>query len=269
MLNISSAGKFLQSPDQKREIKKYCRMLRPSVIPVKRDNEMKMKLKYPLFPEGSREKSTFSPEFFFEKAVFGDQHSRHCYKRGWLYLFLVCIVVFYPLSALSSDDEAGLWKAMRAGEAIVLLRHALAPGTGDPADFEVEDCSTQRNLSDAGRRQAESIGNMFRQHGIEKARVLSSQWCRCLETARLLKLGPVEEMPHLNSFFRRYERRDLQTQKLRAWISRQNLDQPVVLVTHQVNITSLTEVYPSSGEMVIVSRLKSGEISVLGTIKTD
>lgn len=215
------------------------------------------------------EMNTVLPEFAPVRTLFKDPHSRIFSKKSWIYFFLACIFILYPVSGLSSEDEAGLWKALRTGNSFALLRHAYAPGMGDPEYFDVEDCSTQRNLSDAGRKQAGAVGNLFRVHGIEKARVLSSQWCRCLETATLLKLGSVEILPQLNSFFQQYERRDLQTQNLRNWIGKQNLEQPVVLVTHQVNITSLTKVYPSSGELVIVNRSKSGEISVLGSIKTD
>ena len=85
----------------------------------------------------------------------------------------------------------------------------------------------------------------------------------------MLGLGSVEELPRLNSFFQRYERRDPQTQALRQWLADQDLDEPVVLVTHQVNITALTGVYPASGEMVIIHRSEDGEISVVGTIKSD
>jgi broad specificity phosphatase PhoE len=101
------------------------------------------------------------------------------------------------------------------------------------------------------------------------ASVFSSQWCRCLETARLLGLGPVTQQPVLNSFFRNYERREPQTRMLREWIARQKLNAPLILVTHQVNITALTGVYPQSGELVILRRDMGGELSVAGTIRTE
>ena len=130
------------------------------------------------------------------------------------------------------------------GNHFVLLRHATAPGTGDPAHFKLGKCSTQRNLSKDGISQAVKIGEHFRANGIDKARVFSSQWCRCLETAKLLGLGTVEELPVLNSFFQKYEREELQTQMLKEWLAEQDLSEPLVLVTHQVNITALTKVYP-------------------------
>ena len=168
-----------------------------------------------------------------------------------------------------AQKEPALWDAMRSGDHVALLRHAIAPGSGDPAGFSVDDCATQRNLSDAGRDQARRIGSRFRENGIADATVFSSQWCRCLETARLLGLGPVTAQPILNSFFRNFERGDSQTRMLRQWIAAQNLTTPLVLVTHQVNITALTDVYPQSGELVIVRLDKGGELSVVGTIRTD
>ena len=112
------------------------------------------------------------------------------------------------------------------------------------------------------------IGDRFRENNIFKARIFSSQWCRCLDTAKLLGLGQVEEMTLLNSFFRQYERRDSQTTLLREWLKVQIIDQPFVLVTHQVNITALTGIYPESGELVIVHRSDTGDIKVIGTLKT-
>jgi broad specificity phosphatase PhoE len=152
---------------------------------------------------------------------------------------------------------------------VALLRHAVAPGTGDPAAFALRDCSTQRNLSEEGRAQAKRIGARFRANGIDNAMVFSSQWCRCLETAKLLGLGPVKELPALNSFFGRYERRGAQITAMKIWIARQELGARVLLVTHQVNITGLTNVFPASGELVIVSRAEDGSLRTLGTIETD
>lgn len=172
-------------------------------------------------------------------------------------------------SALSAAEESALWNALRSGEHIALLRHAIAPGMGDPPEFALRECSTQRNLSAEGRAQATRIGARFRANGIRTAWVFSSQWCRCLDTARLLGLGPVRELPDLNSFFERYERREPQTDAMQGWLAGQTLDQPLVLVTHQVNITALTNVYPSSGELVVVRRSSTGEITVVGTIETD
>ena len=181
---------------------------------------------------------------------------------------MAAAVVLSAAPVASAADEQALWRALRAGGHVALLRHAIAPGTGDPPEFALRDCATQRNLSQAGRDQAARIGARFRANGIATARVFSSQWCRCLETARSLELGPVEELPALNSFYQQYQRRDAQTRTLERWLARQDLAQPTVLVTHQVNISALTDVFPGSGELVIVQRSASGGLSVVGTIET-
>jgi broad specificity phosphatase PhoE len=143
--------------------------------------------------------------------------------------------------------------AMETVGLVVLMRHAEAPGTGDPPDFKLDDCATQRNLGDGGRAQAARIGERLRQLGIDQARVLSSQWCRCLETARLLDLGPVREMPALNSFFGRQEEEKDRTTQLRQFLADLPRDgKPVVLVTHQVTVTALTGIFPASGEAVLL-----------------
>lgn len=169
----------------------------------------------------------------------------------------------------SAADDAVLWRALRSGGHVALMRHALAPGTGDPREFVLRDCRTQRNLSKEGRDQAARIGARFRENGIQTARVFSSQWCRCLDTARLLELGPIQELPTLNSFFRKSDQREPQTQALRNWLGKQDLDEALVLVTHQVNITALTNIFPASGEIVVLRRSSGDNMLVVGTIETD
>ncbi len=155
---------------------------------------------------------------------------------------------------------------MKQENHFALIRHALAPGTGDPQDFNIRDCTTQRNLSERGRNQAKHIGRLFRAKGIHKAEVYSSQWCRCLETAALLGLGPVRELEILNSFFRRFERREKQTAALKNWINEKEIRIPLILVTHQVNITAFVNIFPDSGEMVIIRKDGQDKFTVLGTI---
>lgn len=189
-------------------------------------------------------------------------------RRMIRWLTVLAFGLFVAVPAAGADDAA-LWDALKSGQHVALLRHALAPGTGDPAAFTIDDCSTQRNLSEEGRGQAARIGERFRANGIEAARVRASQWCRCRETAELLKLGPVHDLPALNSFYQRPENREPQTQALQAWLRRQDLSAPHILVTHQVNITALTGVYPGSGELVIIRAANDGEVAVVGTIETD
>ena len=194
-----------------------------------------------------------------------------CVRRFFVIPFIPLFLLFFGSQASASEQtsESLLWQALQQGDHFAMLRHALAPGTGDPENFAVGDCSTQRNLSETGRRQAQRIGDRFRANGIEQAHVFTSQWCRCRDTAELLGLGTVTELPVLNSFFRKFEREATQTAELARWLDAQKIDKPLVLVTHQVNITSMTGVFPDSGELVIVRREEDGRFSVAGTIETE
>ena len=197
------------------------------------------------------------------------KHGKHNRLRSLLQLLaIITLFVGGHMNSHASDESTLLWSALRTGNHFALLRHAIAPGTGDPPTFELRQCATQRNLSEEGRDQARKIGSRLRENGIQEAMVFSSQWCRCLETAKLLEIGPVAELDVLNSFFQDFGRRDLQTKALLAWINKQNPKQPLILVTHQVNITALTGVFPSSGELVIVHRSDAGDLTVVGTIET-
>ncbi len=164
-------------------------------------------------------------------------------------------------------DQA--WRALNRGQAIVLMRHALAPGTGDPAEFDIDDCSTQRNLSVQGRRQAREIGDTLRNRGITRAHVLSSYWCRCIETAKLLGLGRVTETDALNSFFEDRANQETITRKAQETIVSflsNPLNIPTVMVTHQVNITALTGEAAQPGEIKIVT-LENNEIQVMASFQ--
>ena len=157
--------------------------------------------------------------------------------------------------AAPDEAVAAAWEAVARGDAVALMRHALAPGTGDPAGFDVGDCATQRNLSAAGRAQAERIGaHVARALGGASADVLSSAWCRCLDTARLLGLGDVTVLPALNSFFGARADAAASTRALRGWIDARlgRGAPPAVLVTHQVNISALSGGFAASGEILLV-----------------
>jgi len=182
---------------------------------------------------------------------------------------LLFALVVAPAAAAATADDEPLWKAVRSPDHFVLIRHALAPGTGDPPGFRLRDCRTQRNLDEVGRAQARRIGERFRANGIQAAKVLSSQWCRCLETARLLGLGNVDELPALNSFFAKADEREPRRREMLDWMAQVKVAGPVVLVTHQVNITALTGVFPMPGEMVVVRRGSNGSFLVVGSIRAD
>jgi broad specificity phosphatase PhoE len=177
---------------------------------------------------------------------------------------------FGPWWGLAGDGRAqsSAWAALRTPGHFAMIRHALAPGTFDPPGFKVEDCSTQRNLSAEGRAQAVRIGEMFRANGIAAARLYSSQWCRCLETARLMKLGDVTPDARLNSFAQNRERAQTQTAALRPWLAALDLGQPTVLVTHQVVISAIAGTSTSSGEIVVLRRERDERPTVQGRIET-
>ena len=151
---------------------------------------------------------------------------------------------------LLSFDQAAL--RLKEGGYALLMRHAQTdPGTGDPAGFRLDDCKTQRNLSDAGREQAVRTGAAFRAAGLVFGKVLASQWCRCLDTAQLA-FDSVEPWPALNSF--RQRNADAPSQVVQVRLLARNIRPPtnLVLVTHQVNITALTSLVPAMGEIVAV-----------------
>ncbi len=162
-----------------------------------------------------------------------------------------------PAAAASPDR---LIAQLISGGHVLMIRHAYAPGTGDPEHFRIGDCATQRNLNDQGRAQAKKIGQWLRRRGIDTARIYSSQWCRCLETARLLELGPVTELPALNSFFERPQDRDPNLAALQAFFSQQPVEGPlIIMVTHFVTISGITGEGVGSGEGVLLKLRSDGE----------
>ena len=135
---------------------------------------------------------------------------------------------------------------------VLLIRHASTePGLGDPPGFRLGQCSTQRNLSDAGRTEAHAMGEWFRRHGLQPQGVRSSQWCRCQDTARLA-FGRVEDWPALNSTFAGQGEPEQQLRELRERLRRLPSGALEVWVTHQVIMTALTGAYPALGEGFLV-----------------
>lgn len=188
-------------------------------------------------------------------------------QRLTIFIVLLALIPSFAVANQSETALAALFEKLSRGEVVAIMRHAIAPGTGDPENFTLGKCDTQRNLSTEGRNQAKKIGELFRQYGIESAKMYSSQWCRCIDTAVEMQLGKVAELPFMNSFFQSYSKEPQQTQALKTWLQNQKQTSPIILVTHQVNITALTGVFPSSGEIVFIRTEPSGEIVVEGTIK--
>ncbi|CAA6816287.1 MAG: Unknown protein [uncultured Thiotrichaceae bacterium] len=192
--------------------------------------------------------------------------------QRWSMRISLLLLLALPTARAAENDEL-IWEALRSGEGVALIRHALAPGGGDPASFDLNDCSTQRNLSDTGRAQAKGIGDLFKAAGMDEARLFSSQWCRCMETAELMAVGEVTPQPLLNSFFQQRALGPGRLAGLQEWLAEQTVTpgEPLVLVTHQVTITGLTGVFPSSGEIVVIQHpaAADSEIKVIGTLETD
>jgi broad specificity phosphatase PhoE len=187
-------------------------------------------------------------------------------RRHYIGLFLIAgLTGSAGLATGSGGDE--LARMMHSGQHVLLVRHAYAPGTGDPAEFSLGDCSTQRNLSDEGRAQASSMGAWLRHQGIDNARLYSSEWCRCVETAERMGLGPVTPLPALNSFYERPEDRAPNLAALKDFLAAQPpQEEPLVLVTHQVTISALTGDFVASGEGVLARIGEDGAVTPVRSV---
>ncbi|WP_372739969.1 histidine phosphatase family protein [Neptunomonas sp.] len=133
---------------------------------------------------------------------------------------------------------------------VLFIRHAIAPGFGDPDNFVINQCNTQRNLDAVGRSQAISLGQKLKQSNIVVDKVYSSYWCRCIETAELLQLGVVEKFAGLNSFFEEHADRNQTLKLLQEKLEELNQNSLTLMVTHQVVIQAVTGMGVSSGAVV-------------------
>ena len=171
-------------------------------------------------------------------------------------------------SALAGEAEA--WAALRAGRHVALMRHADAPGGfGDPPGFQVDDCATQRNLSAKGRADATRIGARLRSEGIAAEKILASPWCRCVDTATLLQLGPVEAAPTFGNVVVLRDQRESLTSGARTVIEKWTGSGTLLIVTHGANIQALTGIQPASGEIVVVRGGSGGGREAVGRLMLD
>ena len=167
---------------------------------------------------------------------------------------------------LSAEAREINWKPAQDGNKIILIRHALAPGVGDPKGFNINDCKTQRNLDKVGIKQSKNIGKLFKKNKIPIDQVLSSQWCRCKDTAKNA-FKEYKEFSALNSTFRSpYDKNaKKQIKELKNFIKNwRGNGGNLILVTHYVIITAVTDVVPRSGEIIIINK----NLEVLSTIKS-
>ena len=174
-------------------------------------------------------------------------------------------LVALACGARAADGDA--WMQLERGGQVVLMRHALTtPGAGDPPGMRLEDCGTQRNLSDEGRRHARAVGVALREHKVPVDRVLTSPWCRCIETARLVLGDSGEVSRALDNLFGRRDNEARQVAALRQlvgeWRGRGNL----FLVSHGSTILALTGISPDTSEMVLVTPREGGSFAVAGRL---
>lgn len=182
--------------------------------------------------------------------------------RAHLPLWQRKIAMLLITLCLSTLAVANLASPMTDGQHILFMRHADAPGFSDPAGYRLDQCSTQRNLGELGKKQAERTGQWLSQQGIERAKVFSSPWCRCMDTATLLNKGSVTSEKALGSFFENMTQANQQTEVLRQFVQasfKQFPKTPIIMVSHHVNIEAFTGVVLGSGDMVLVKIGSNGK----------
>jgi phosphohistidine phosphatase SixA len=182
-------------------------------------------------------------------------------------LALLSVVGLVIAASPAPADEAAAWAALRSGGHVALMRHTEAPGgAGDPPGFKLDDCATQRNLSGKGRDDAKAAGERLKAEGVTIGKVLSSPWCRSVDTAALMDVGPVEIAPTLGNAFVLGDQRDALTEGARQVIQAWKGPGTLLAVTHGANIQALTGVNPAQGEIVVVAPSADGAIREIGRI---
>ena len=172
-----------------------------------------------------------------------------------------------PVLAATAADEAALWKRLASGGHVIVIRHATTtPGVGDPPGFRLQDCKTQRNLSPAGRADAKAIGAAFHAHTVPVGRVLTSRYCRCVDTAELA-FGRAEPAEMVDSTWQQDSAtQDRKVAAVRKYVATFSEPGNLVLVTHDVNVRALTGESLAQGEMVVAKAKEDGSLEVLGTL---
>ena len=179
------------------------------------------------------------------------------------FLLLIFITINLPVKA---ELNQNIIYELKQGGKLIFIRHAYAPGGGDPINFDINKCSTQRNLSDSGRKQASEIGSFFKNNNILFDKVYSSEWCRCKETA-LFAFNEFETKNFLNSFFssKFSKNKDSQIEKLKEFINNWDGKNNIIFVTHYVVISEILNYAPSSGEIIISNE----DLKVIDTIEIE
>ena len=182
-------------------------------------------------------------------------------------LLKLFIIIFISLTTpIKADLYKNLINQLEEGGKLIFIRHAYAPGNGDPDGFNLNDCSTQRNLSEEGRKQAQRIGEFFKKNKIENNIVLSSEWCRCKETAKIA-FKNFSTNSFLNSFYssKFYKNKSKQIIEFNDYIKNLESKKNLILVTHYVFISEVLNYGPSSGEMVVSDK----KFNIIGNVEID
>ena len=178
-------------------------------------------------------------------------------------LLIIFFINIFALNSANSAEE--VLTSLKEGGKIIFIRHALAPGNGDPENFDLNDCSTQRNLNQRGIEQSKFIGNIFNKNQIKIENVYSSEWCRCIDTAKFA-FKNYQTFSALNSFYDiRFEaNEERQITQLKEFINQWNGKENIIFVTHFVVISSMLNIGTSSGEIVITDK----NLNIIGSIDT-
>ena len=177
------------------------------------------------------------------------------------------IIIFISLTtSIKADLNKNLINQLEDGGKLIFIRHAFAPGNGDPNNFNLNDCSSQRNLNLIGRKQAKDIGEFFRENKIKIYKVLSSEWCRCKETADIA-FNNYSTNSFLNSFYspKYAKNREKQVESLNDYVKKFKSDRNLIFVTHYVLISEVLNYSPSSGEIVVSDK----NFNIVGTVEID
>ena len=179
-------------------------------------------------------------------------------------ILTILLIGLLNLNSNAFSDE-NILKSLKEGKKLVFIRHAIAPGNGDPNNFDINDCSTQRNLDKNGIEQSKKIGQFFANNKIKIDKVLSSEWCRCKDTAKYA-FQKFETFNALNSFYdvRFAANEGKQIKDLKNYIKKWDDDKNLVLITHFVVISSILNIGSSSGEIIIADK----NLNIIGSINT-
>ena len=178
----------------------------------------------------------------------------------------ILIIFLFLTNEIKAGSKNQILENLRNGGNLIFIRHAYAPGSGDPDNFDLNDCSTQRNLNNSGKEQSKKIGNFFNEKNIPVDLVISSEWCRCKETA-LIAFNNFKTKNFLNSFYssKFSKNKNIQMKKLQDYINNWKSDKNLILITHYVVINEVLDYAPNSGEIII----SDINFKIKGNIKID